>query len=238
MLSNNLDFKKLLLVHNRDRRLQSMKKELSSMPELLVQMESKIKIEKDTIEAATHELRTLETLNSTLENEINSISDQISGQKNKQLSVKKNEEYQALEKEIANLLLRQSETEDQQIEVLVKIDGAKQTADIAKSKIADRVELLENDKNSLIKRESSLRVEIQDLSKEVEESRLETDETLLKGYDRTKKVVARTPYIAPLDDQKCTGCNLRVSNDVVSSVLVEQKLTHCDQCGRIVYCER
>jgi predicted nucleic acid-binding Zn-ribbon protein len=238
MLSNNLDFKKLLLVHNRDRRLQSMKKELSSMPELLVQMEFKIKIEKDTIEAATHELRTLETLNSTLESEINSISDQISGQKNKQLSVKKNEEYQALEKEIANLLLRQSETEDQQIEVLVKIDGAKQTADIAKSKIADRVELLENDKNSLIKRESSLRVEIEDLSKEVEESRLETDETLLKGYDRTKKVVARPPYIAPLDDQKCTGCNLRVSNDVVSSVLVEQKLTHCDQCGRIVYCER
>ena len=238
MLSNNLDFKKLLLVHNRDRRLQNMKKEFSSIPELLSQMESKIKIERDTIEAATHELRTLETLNSTLENEINSISSQISAQKNKQLTVKKNEEYQALEKEISNLLLRQSETEDQQIEVLVKIDSARQTADIAKSKIADKVEILENDKNSLIQRESSLRVEIQDLSNEVEESRLETDEALLNGYDRTKKVVARPPYIAPLDDQKCTGCNLRVSNDVVSSVLIEQKLTHCDQCGRIVYCER
>ncbi len=238
MLSNNLDFKKLLLVHSRDRRLQSMKQELANMPELLLRMESKIKIEKDTIEAATHELRTLETLNSTLENEINSISDQIGRQKNKQLAVKKNEEYQALEKEIANLLLRQSETEDQQIEVLVKIDGAQQTADIAKNKITDRVELLENDKNAFIQRESSLRIEIQELSNEVDESRSETDENLLKGYDRTKKVVARPPYIAPLDDQRCTGCNLRVSNDVVSSVLVERKLTHCDQCGRIVYCER
>mgnify|MGYP001995485879 CR=1 FL=1 len=45
-------------------------------------------------------------------------------------------------------------------------------------------------------------------------------------------------YIAPIEDQKCSGCNLRVSNDVVSSVLIEQKITQCDQCGRIVYIER
>ena len=61
---------------------------------------------------------------------------------------------------------------------------------------------------------------------------------MLTSYDRVKKVVSKPPYIAPLNDQKCSGCNLRVSNDVVSSVLVEQKLTQCDQCGRIVYIER
>lgn len=238
MLSNNSDFKKLLLVHSRDRRSHLMGQELNNIPSLIIKMESKIKLEKDTIAAATQDLRSLEAQNSSIEKEINSITDQISRNKNKQLEVKKNEEYQALEKEITNLLEQQSSKEDMQIEVLVKIDGAKETAEIAKSKITEKVESLEIEKLGLIKRQEELEIETEQLAKELEDARSDTEEILLKGYDRTKKVVSRPPYIAPLEDQKCTGCNLRVSNDIVSSVLVDQKLTHCDQCGRIVYCER
>jgi len=238
MLSNNSDFKKLLLVHSRDRRSHLMGQELNNIPSLIIKMESKIKLEKDTIAAATQDLRSLEAQNSSIEKEINSITDQISRNKNKQLEVKKNEEYQALEKEITNLLEQQSSKEDMQIEVLVKIDGAKETAEIAKSKITEKVESLEIEKLGLIKRQEELQIETEQLAKELEDARSDTEEILLKGYDRTKKVVSRPPYIAPLEDQKCTGCNLRVSNDIVSSVLVDQKLTHCDQCGRIVYCER
>lgn len=238
MLSNNSDFKKLLLVHSRDRRSHLMGQELNNIPSLIIKMESKIKLEKDTIAAATQDLRSLEAQNSSIEKEINSITDQISRNKNKQLEVKKNEEYQALEKEITNLLEQQSSKEDLQIEVLVKIDGAKETAEIAKSKITEKVESLEIEKLGLIKRQEELEIETEQLAKELEDARTDTEEILLKGYDRTKKVVSRPPYIAPLEEQKCTGCNLRVSNDIVSSVLVDQKLTHCDQCGRIVYCER
>lgn len=238
MLSNNSDFKKLLLVHSRDRRSHLMGKELSNIPNLIINMESKIKLEKDTIAAATQDLRFLETQNSSIEKEINSITDQISRNKNKQLEVKKNEEYQALEKEITNLLEQQSSKEDLQIDVLVKIDGAKETAEIAKSKITEKVDSLEIEKLGLVKRQEELQIETEQLASELEDARSDTEEILLKGYDRTKKVVSRPPYIAPLEEQKCTGCNLRVSNDIVSSVLVDQKLTHCDQCGRIVYCER
>jgi len=238
MLSNNSDFKKLLLVHSRDRRSHLMGQELNNIPSLIIKMESKIKLEKDTIAAATQDLRSLEAQNSSIEKEINSITDQISRNKNKQLEVKKNEEYQALEKEITNLLEQQSSKEDLQIEVLVKIDGAKETAEIAKSKITEKVESLEIEKLGLIKRQEELQIETEQLATELEDARSDTEEILLKGYDRTKKVVSRPPYIAPLEEQKCTGCNLRVSNDIVSSVLVDQKLTHCDQCGRIVYCER
>jgi predicted nucleic acid-binding Zn-ribbon protein len=201
-------------------------------------MESKIKIEKDTIAAAAHELKSLESKNNTIENEINSISELISRQKNKQLQVKKNEEYQALENEINNLVQQLSQREDQQIETLLKIDGAKETTEIAQNKISARVDDLEIEKGELVKKIELLKSDIQKLESEITESRLDVDDILLVGYERTKKVVARPPFIAPLEDQKCTGCNLRVSNDISSSVLVEQKLTHCDQCGRIVYFER
>lgn len=238
MLSNNSDFKKLLLLHSRDRRKQAMDLELANFPHLVAQLESKIQLENDTIASATQELQNLEIQSKSLDNEINSLSEQVDRQKNKQLEVKKNEEYQALENEISNLLRLQSEKEDVQIGILVKIDEARETAKIATEKISAKVILLENDKVQLLDRGEKLKIELKKLAKEVEESRAEVEPPLLSGYDRTKKVVSRPPYIAPLEDQKCSGCNLRVSNDVVSSALVEQKLTHCDQCGRIVYSER
>lgn len=238
MLSNNSDFKKLLLLHSRDRRKQAMDLELANFPHLVAQLDSKIQLENDTIASATQELQNLEIQSKSLDNEINSLSEQVDRQKNKQLEVKKNEEYQALENEISNLLRLQSEKEDVQIDILVKIDEARETAKIATEKISAKVILLENDKVQLLNRGEELKIELKKLAQEVEESRAEVEPPLLSGYDRTKKVVSRPPYIAPLEDQKCSGCNLRVSNDVVSSALVEQKLTHCDQCGRIVYSER
>jgi uncharacterized protein len=238
MLSNNAEFKNLLLLHSRDRRTKSLENELKNLPKAMAVLDHSIAIEKESIAIATAELRTLETRNNTLDGEITSLGEQILRQKNKQLEVKKNEEYQALENEIANLASKANEKEDEQIEVLIKIDDARQTAKIAEEKITLRVIDLEKQRVELDDRENELKQNIDELSQEISRSRQEVEVPMLEVYDRTKKILTKPPYIAPIEDQKCSGCNLRVSNDVISSVLVEQKLTQCDQCGRIVYVER
>ena len=238
MLSTDADFKKLLLLHSRDRRSNTLHNELASLPGVLAKLDEKIYVEKESIAIACNELKTLEARNNTLENEIISISEKIRQHKNKQLQVKKNEEYQALENEIANLASKANEKEDEQIEVLIKIDDARQTAKIAEEKITLRVIDLEKQRVELDDRENELKQNIEELSQEISLSRTEVEVPMLEVYDRTKKILTKPPYIAPIEDQKCSGCNLRVSNDVISSVLVEQKLTQCDQCGRIVYVER
>ena len=238
MLSNNAEFKNLLLLHSRDRRSKSLKNELQNLPKAMAALDHSIGIEKESIAIANTELRTLETRNKTLEGEITSLGEQIIRQKNKQLEVKKNEEYQALENEIANLASKANEKEDEQIEVLIKIDDARQTAKIAEEKITLRVVDLEKQRVELDDREIELKQNVEELSQEISLSRKEVEVPMLEVYDRTKKILTKPPYIAPIEDQKCSGCNLRVSNDVISSVLVEQKLTQCDQCGRIVYVER
>jgi len=215
-----------------------LENELQNLPKAMAALDHSIDIEKQSIAIATTELRTLETRNKTLDGEITSLGEQIVRQKNKQLEVKKNEEYQALENEIANLASKVNEKEDEQIEVLIKIDDARQTAKIAEEKITLRVIDLEKQRVELDDRENELKQNIEELSQEISLSRQEVEMPMLEVYDRTKKILTKPPYIAPIEDQKCSGCNLRVSNDVISSVLVEQKLTQCDQCGRIVYVER
>ena len=130
------------------------------------------------------------------------------------------------------------ERENQQIEVLLKIDGARETAELAQGKITQRVAEMEDQRNKRAAIGEERKVEVEELKKEIEETRKGVEPSFLSTYDRVTKIVSRPPYMAPINDQKCSGCHLRVSNDVVSSVLVENKITQCDQCGRIVYVER
>ena len=238
MLSNNSDFKELLLLHGRDRRHGKLEEELNLLPEDIQRIEKKILTEKESIDIAVSEWKELESKNNSLEKEILEIGDKITKNKLRQLEVKKNEEYQALETEISSLSDLQANKEDEQIEVLVNIDDAQATALIAQDKIAKKVKDLELQKVNFEERVLKIKSEIVDLEREIEEARKSVEVEMLRTYDRVKKVVSRPPFLAPLKDQKCSGCNLRVSNDVISTALVEQKLTQCDQCGRIVYVER
>ncbi len=238
MLSNNPEFQDLLLLHGRDRRFGKLEEELKSLPDDITRIENKISTENKSIELAVSEWKELESKNNSLEKEILEISEKIAKSQVRQLEVKKNEEYQALESEISNMVVLRSEREDKQIEILIKIDDAKATAEIAQDKIVKRVNELGQQKQNLEDRITHARSELVRLNLEIESARKQVENVMLKTYDRVKKVVARAPYLAPLKDQKCSGCNLRVSNDVISTALVEQRLTQCDQCGRIVYIER
>ena len=238
MLSSNANFKELLLLHGRDRRLGKLVDETKLLPGDQARLTEKINIEKKSIDLAVTEWRELEAKNNTLEKDLFQISDKIARNKVRQLEVKKNEEYQALEIEINSLLELQSQKEDEQIDVLLKIDDARSIAELAQEKIADRVEHLEKQLEGLKQRKVQVVEEASELEIEINEARTRVPNPMLATYDRVKKIVTRAPFVAPLELQKCTGCHLKVSNDVVSNVLVEQKLTQCDQCGRIVYVER
>ncbi len=238
MLSRDPDFQQLLLLHSRDRRLKTLKNDLEKLPGELEYMDKKIFEEKESIRMAMEEWKTLESKNNSLEKDILSHRDQIARQRNRQLEVKKNEEYQALEHEIANLESKIDELESEQIETLDKIDDARETAEVAEKKIAQRVIELEKEREERVAFGKQAEIDVQSLETQIVETREEVEPDFLSVYDRVSKIVSRPPYMAPLEDQKCSGCHLRVSNDVVSSVLVEKKLTQCDQCGRIVYIER
>ena len=238
MLSSDPDFQQLLLLHSRDRRSKTLKNDLEKLPGELEYMDKKIFEEKESIRMAMEEWKNLESKNNSLEKDILSHRDQIARQRNRQLEVKKNEEYQALEHEIANLESKIDELESEQIETLDKIDDARETAEVAEKKIAQRVIELEKEREERVAFGKQAEIDVQSLETQIVETREEVEPDFLSVYDRVSKIISRPPYMAPLEDQKCSGCHLRVSNDVVSSVLVEKKLTQCDQCGRIVYIER
>ena len=62
------------------------------------------------------------------------------------------------------------------------------------------------------------------------------DETLLSIYERLLKVKGDAAVV-PLIDGLCRGCHMKVTTSTHLSAKAEKEITHCEQCGRIVYLE-
>ena len=60
---------------------------------------------------------------------------------------------------------------------------------------------LERQRAELVEKEKELNENIGELSQEISQSRQEVEAPMLEVYDRTKKILAKPPYIAPIEDQ-------------------------------------
>jgi predicted nucleic acid-binding Zn-ribbon protein len=115
----------LLILQDRDTKKLGIEAQLKAVPRDVAAVEAKIASEKAAIEAARTEIRELETKKKLLETEIGSAETKLAKYRTQQLSVRKNEEYQALGHEIETTQAKIGEFEGKELEVMYAIDEAK-----------------------------------------------------------------------------------------------------------------
>ena len=228
----------LLILQDRDSKRLNLEAQLKSVPREIAAIEAKIATEKNAIEAAKLGLRELESQKKLLETEIGAAEGKVAQYRTQQLSIRKNDEYQAMGQQIATTQSQISELEGRELEIMYAIDEAK------KKFVADEAELKasisghEGRIRTLREREASVMGELKGAQAEVAAARTQVPEPRLRVYDRI--ATRNMPAIVPMRDGKCGGCHLKVSSDVESAARGKfadptAALPTCDQCGRIVY---
>jgi len=186
------------------------------------------------LEEREAELTRLELEQRECESEVAQKQEQIAKYEQQLLSVKKNEEYQALLHEIDLLKKQITQKEERIIGVLVEIDAAK--------------ERLAEDKKRIEAERQSIDKECEEIDKELEEAvavrkELETqraslepkvDPALLSRYKRIRANKKTGPAVVPLNGSTCTGCHMSVTAQTVNEILAG-KIHACAHCGRLLY---
>ena len=95
-----------------------------------------------------------------------------------------------------------------QIEVLLKIDGARETAELAQGKISERVAEMQDQRDKRATLGEERKIEVEQLKIEIEETRKEVEPGFLSTYDRVSKIVSRPPYMAPIKIIMVAGITL------------------------------
>ena len=230
----------LLVLQDRDLKRRSIDAQLKAIPIEIATIENKIAAEKATIDGARSELKTLEVRKKDVETEIGSSEQKLGQYKTQQLSIRKNDEYQAMGQQIDATQSQIGELEGKELEIMYAIDEAKKRFAASEAELKANISAHEGRVRNLHEREQSLRTELQAAESDFQAARQPVQEPRLRQYDR---IAARNmPAVVPIHNGKCGGGHLKVSSDVESAsrgkgVEPTAALPTCDQCGRIVYYE-
>lgn len=230
----NQEIEKLLILQDRDQVVRRLRDQLDLIPREILAYESEIGAQKKALQDSKTKLQGLEVQRNDLDMQVGSARERINKYKTQQLEVKKNEEYRALTHEIDITEQKISDWEETEIGLLLAIDAEAEefseresTFGSSKTKIEEKIALLE-----------AKRIEVQGQIKEaeanLESSKTPVDAQYLTVYERLSTRI-RLPVIVAVEQQICTGCHLRVSNDTVEEARKGEELTTCDNCGRVVY---
>jgi predicted nucleic acid-binding Zn-ribbon protein len=230
----------LLILQDRDTKRLGIEAQLKAVPREIGAVEAKIAGEKAAIEAARTEIKELETKKKLLETEIGSAETKLAKYKTQQLSVRKNEEYQALGHEIETTQKQIGDFEGQELELMYGLDEAKKKFAAAEAVLKANISGHEGRIKTLREREVSLATELKVAQAAVLTAREPVAEPARRVYDR---IAVRTqPVIVSTHSGNCSGCHLKISSEVETAARGKgpagpNQLATCENCGRIVYWE-
>lgn len=230
----------LLILQDRDSKRIGLETQLKGIPREVAALEQRIAAEKSAIEAARTEVKELESKKKLLETEIGSAETKLAQYRTQQLSIRKNDEYQAMGQQIAATQVQISELEGKELEVMYSIDEARKRFASVEAELKANIAGHESRIRTLRERETNVTAELKDAQAQTAEARRPVSELRLRVYDR---IAGRhMPAVVPIHGGKCGGCHLKVSSEVESAARAKSDdpagaLPTCDQCGRIVYWE-
>lgn len=225
---------KLLELQEKDSRRIALEQQLKSMPREVAAVESRIAAERAAIEAAKAEWQGLESKKKLLEIEIKSAEEKVAKYKTQQMQVRKNDEYQALTREIETTQASIGALEEREIGVMLEIDEAKKRFAAAEGELKKNIVGHESRIKTLRERETQLQGELKTAVEAVAAARPEVPEPALRLYDRLA-IKPGHPVCVPVKNAKCGGCHLRVPTHIEVMAKTGAEIATCDQCGRIVY---
>jgi len=228
------DIETLLILQDRDQKIQALNKDLEKIPKQEAQANAKLSGDKAAVQKCKDEIKANEVEMKGLELDIQTRQNTIARLKNQQFETRKNEEYQALGHEVERYGREISNLEDQELELMEKGDGLKANLKEAEATLAKSQEVVDQELARLGERRKNEEERIEELKKDREGIQKRVDPSLLSVYERLFKNKGDSAVVA-LEGGQCKGCHMRVTSATALKVKAEQEVTNCENCGRILF---
>lgn len=230
------DIEKLLILQERDTRLDQLQNVLDGLPSEKKRLQDKADSAREKLSKAKARFQELESQRKNLESELSDLEQKKIRFRNQQMEVKKNEEYQALEKEIEACTAMSSQKEEAELEILYAMDTAKEELTEAEKQLSLVEGEIRQDELKLEERGQRVTGERDEAAKIAIEAREGVPTASLSIYEDLRKRV-KYPIVVPMQDKRCQGCHLKVSGGTETAVRSGKEITTCEHCGRILYYE-
>ncbi len=224
----------LLILQDKDQTLKKLSTELKRLPLEAERAKQKLAHDTETVRLAKHAIQENEVAMKNLELVIDTRKQTINRLKVQQFETRKNDEYTALGNEVVRYGKEISGLEDQQIELMEKAETLKAALATAAAGLAQTQKGVDSDLAEVASRMKNLEGQVAEFQAARDGLAAQVDEDLREMYDRIWKSRGDS-VVVPVSGQVCGGCHMKVSPAVVIGVKADKVLTHCSNCGRLVY---
>lgn len=225
---------KLLVIQDRDRRIRQLTRESEDIPARRKLSEERLKEHKESLAAAQELLKKNAAAIKGVELEIDTAKQRILKLREQQAAIKTNEQYRAMNAEVAGVEKQIREFEDREIVLMEETEGLRANVVRMEQRLKQEDEIVQSDRVQLEDRLKAIQAEIDRLKQERAGLVGDVDTEWLSRYDRTFK---HHPDFAmvPVDQAACGGCHMKLPPQVIQNVKRNQAMVCCSFCGRILY---
>ncbi len=225
---------KLLQVQERDQRLRGLQRDLKDIPTLQARAKLQLSDDQAATDAAKAAVRDVEVKMKNLDIDIQTRQNTIKRLKDQQFETRKNDEFQALGNEAKRYEKDVHDLEDKQIELMEALESTKAVEKTAQGKLAVTQGHVNEELKQLDERAVNLQQRLNELKAERAEIVAPVDPDALNLYERLAKNKAGTAIVVA-ENGVCGGCHMKLVTSTLASLKGDKDITHCEQCGRILY---
>ena len=227
--------KLLLGLQERDLELDRLKAELAAIPAKIVGLKGEIQAAKAALEEAKKEMTQMQLAKKQKELDLEGQENSIRKHSTELNSIKTNEAYRALMGEIDKAKEEKSALEDQILQIMEQLDQAtrvwKEKEAGSKSHEADVLKQISDWEAKQKELEQSLAGK----QAEREQAFAALPKNLGDQYNQLRSGKRTGAAVVPIRSEQCSGCHMKVSQNLINEVRRGQKLMTCESCSRIVY---
>jgi predicted nucleic acid-binding Zn-ribbon protein len=221
-------------LHRLHQRAKALRDRLTSGPKLLATRQTALANRQATVEAARKSLQDAKVQIKKLEHSLQAHQTKIDDLKVKLNQAKKNDEYKAIQNQIAHDQAVMGKVEDEVLEAYSAVET--QTAELA---------ALEADVKSAAGDAAALKTEIEAHAAEQKAQLQELETAIIEAEDiipvdhkeQYRRVVKRhgADALAFIESEACSGCYVSITAQTKNELINGHNLCFCKTCGRVLY---
>ena len=230
----HIDLKKLIRLQAVDLAIQELRATTGVFPAKSKALDEKLSNALAGVERVKEAIRNNQSGRKELESKVTDLEAKISKYREQLMSVKTNEEYKAMVKEIDYSQEAISKVEDQILTLMEASETLAQDLKAAESVLREDEKIVQTDRVSLekinLKDTATLEANIEErlgLEKEVSAD-------ILTHYERVRSARGGIA-LASASDEACDVCNVRMRPQVFQEVRRNDNIIACESCRRILY---
>jgi hypothetical protein len=225
----------LLALQEVDLQMLSLEEERAKLLDSIERQKGEVEKERAEVAEREASLKRIKVEIKSSEAELAETGEHVRKFESQQASIKTNQQYKALDKEIYEAKARQAHVEDALLEKMERLEEETEALRASRQQLEERVSGLERERGDAEEKVRQVEQQIAALG----EKRAEIANTIERGplslYDRVFRR-KRGAALVPLVNRACQGCHLSVPAGI-ESVLRRHasNIITCENCSRILY---